>query len=88
MFKTFLIAGAMTICQVAIVQSVMAQQTPPAVEGGKSDNELIGYFLGFSVGQNMGQSGFTANDIAMEAFLKGFQEGVALKEPALSSEQL
>jgi len=88
MFKTFLIAGAMTICQVAIVQSVMAQQTPPAVEAGKSDNELIGYFLGFSVGQNMGQSGFKANDIAMEAFLKGFQEGVALKEPALSSEQL
>jgi FKBP-type peptidyl-prolyl cis-trans isomerase FklB len=88
MFKTFLIAGAMTICQVAIVQSVMAQQTPPAVEAGKSDNELIGYFLGFSVGQNMGQSGFTANDIAMEAFLKGFQEGVALKEPALTSEQL
>ena len=88
MFKTFLIAGAMTICQVAIVQSVKAQQTPPAVEAGKSDSEQIGYFLGFSVGQNMGKSGFTANDIAMEAFLKGFQEGVTLKEPALTSEQL
>ena len=87
MFKSILIAGAMTICQVAIVQSVMAQETPPAA-AGKSDNELIGYFLGFSVGQNMGQSGFKAEDITMEAFLKGFQEGVALKEPALTTEQL
>ena len=88
MFKSFLIAGAMTICQAAIVQSIMAQDTPPAAAEAKSDGELIGYFLGFSVGQNMGKSGFTANDIAMEAFLKGFQEGVTLKEPALTSEQL
>ncbi len=88
MFKSFLIAGAMTICQVAIVQSVMAQETPPAANPGMSDNELIGYFLGFSVGQNMGQSGFKAEDMKLEAFLKGFQEGVALKEPTLTSEQL
>ena len=87
MFKSFLIAGAMTICQVAIVQSIMAQDTPPAAAEAKSDGELIGYFLGFSVGQNMGQSGFKATDITMEAFLKGFQEGVALKEPAMTNEQ-
>ena len=53
----------MTICQVAIVQSVMAQETPPAPNAGMSDNELIGYFLGYSVGQNMGQSGFKAEDM-------------------------
>ena len=87
MFKSFLIAGAMTICQAAIVQSIMAQDTPPAAAEAKSDGELIGYFLGFSVGQNMGQSGFKAPDITMEAFLKGFQEGVALKEPAMTNEQ-
>lgn len=88
MFKSFLIAGAMTICPVAIVQSVTAQETPPVADAGMSENELIGYFLGFSVGQNMGQSGFKVEDMKLEAFLKGFQEGVALKQPAMTNEQL
>jgi len=95
MFKRFLLAGALTICQVAIVQSVMAQDTPPATDAGKPasdagkpDSELIGYFLGFSVGQNMGQSGFKADDLTLESFLTGFKDGVMLKEPTLTSEQL
>ena len=86
MFKRFLLAGALTICQVAIVQSVMAQQPPAAA--GKSDTDVIGYFLGFSVGQNMGQSGFKADDLNLETFLTGFKDGVTLKEAALTSEQL
>ena len=88
MFKRFLIAGVLTICQVAIVQSVMAQQQPPAADTSKPDNELIGYFLGFSVGQNMGQSGFKADDLTLESFLAGFKDGVTLKKPTLTPEQL
>lgn len=88
MFKRFLIAGVLTICQVAIVQSVKAQDTPQVAAADMPADKLVGYFLGFSVGQNMGQSGFKATDLSLESFLAGFKDGVAVKEPALSEAQL
>ena len=88
MIIRFLIAGVLTISQVAIVQSVMAQDAPQVAAADMPDDKVVGYFLGFSVGQNMGQSGFKATDLSLESFLAGFKDGVAVKEPALSEAQL
>ena len=84
MFKRFLFVGALTICQVSIVQCVLAQDTPAASDDAKS----IGYFLGFSVGQQMKQNGFQTGDFSIDSMIAGFSDGFTSKDPALKDDQL
>ena len=83
MLKRFLLVGALTICQVSIVQSVLAQDTPAS-----DDTKSIGYFLGFSVGQQMRANGFKTGDFSIDSMLAGFNDGFSDKEPTLNDDQL
>lgn len=83
MFKKFLLVGALTICHVSIVQCVLAQDTPAS-----DDTKSIGYFLGFSVGQQMKANGFQAGDFSVDSMLAGFNDGFDDKEPGLTDDQL
>ncbi|MGI9470080.1 MAG: FKBP-type peptidyl-prolyl cis-trans isomerase [Rubripirellula sp.] len=85
MLKRFLLVGALTICHVTVVQNVLAQDTPAAPV---KDDKSIGYFLGFSVGQQMKQNGFQNGDFSIESMMTGFSDGFENKDPGLTDEQL
>ena len=70
--------------QLALIAPSMAQ----APEGNNTVKDPLSYFLGISVGQQMGQSGFQVTDLDLEQLLLGFQDGIQGKPPALSEEQL
>ncbi|WP_146403692.1 FKBP-type peptidyl-prolyl cis-trans isomerase [Planctomycetes bacterium CA13] len=54
----------------------------------ESPSQEIGYFLGVSVGQQMGAQGFQAEDIDLEALAAGVTDGLSDTEPAMSDDQL
>jgi len=83
MSKSILTAALCTLSVVAMTTSAAAQDQSA---GGSPDP--IGYFLGYSVGQQMSQSGFETGDFDFQAMLKGFEDAFAGKEAALSDEQL
>ena len=75
--RTRLIAvSAMLIASAANAQEV---ETP---------QQQIGYFLGLSVGQQMGQSGFEQADFSIDSLVAGFKDGLGGKESVLSDDQL
>lgn len=51
--------------------------------------EPIGYFLGFSLGQDMKQrSGFQNGDFDVQALVKGFTDGLGGEEPMMTEDEL
>jgi FKBP-type peptidyl-prolyl cis-trans isomerase FklB len=80
MLKRTAVLGAMFL-QISIVSSAFAQE-------GAGVKDPLSYFLGVSVGQQMGQSGFKLSDLDMEGLVAGFRDGIQNKEPALTQAQL
>ena len=64
--------------------------SPTMAEDDSYDTEAkeIGYFLGVSVGQQMGSQGFQVADIDMDTLAKGIADGISGEEPNMSNEQL
>ncbi|MDA8697295.1 FKBP-type peptidyl-prolyl cis-trans isomerase [Rhodopirellula sp.] len=76
LFGTFLL-------QLALIAPAIAQAPE-----GNTVKDPLSYFLGISVGQQMGQSGFQLTDLDVNQLLLGFQDGIQGKPPALTEEQL
>ena len=76
LFGTFLL-------QLALIAPAIAQAPE-----GNTVKDPLSYFLGSSVGQQMGQSGFQLTDLDVNQLLLGFQDGIQGKPPALTEEQL
>lgn len=51
-------------------------------------DDVIGYFLGFSVGQSFAGQGFEDGDFTFEAMQKGMADALAGNDPGLTQEQL
>ena len=71
------------LLQLSLIAPAMAQAPQ-----GDTVKDPLSYFLGISVGQQMGQSGFQITDLDVNQLLVGFQDGIQGKEPALTEEQL
>ena len=71
------------LLQLALVVPATAQAPE-----GNTVKDPLSYFLGISVGQQMGQSGFQMADLDVDQLLLGFQDGIQGKPPALTEEQL
>lgn len=70
------------VLQVSLITPALAQEPEtPTVK------DPLSYFLGVSVGQQMGQSGFRISDLDINELLAGFQDGIQNKEPALTQAQ-
>ncbi len=76
----------------AIVAAGIPLHSPPSAaqdaDAKPATKESIGYFLGFSVGQQMSQSGLRIADFDLQTFTAGFSDGLSKKEPTLAPEQL
>jgi len=83
---TLLFGGFALVTSTFMTGSVMGQDT--AESKYTTDAEEIGYFLGVSIGQQMGAQGFQAEDIDMQALIAGATDGIAANEPNMSDEQL
>ena len=79
-----MVAALTMLCLLAMPQ--LHAQDDAAAAGSVDDS--IGYFLGISIGQQLRQTGFREGDFGTDALLKGFSDGFADKEVALSEEQL
>ncbi|WP_146528873.1 FKBP-type peptidyl-prolyl cis-trans isomerase [Novipirellula artificiosorum] len=64
----------------------MAQET--AARTYNTVSEEMGYFLGVSIGQQMGSQGFQAEDLDLKALVAGVTDGLNDTEPAMTDEQL
>ena len=72
-----------TLLQISILSTAFAQEgEAPGVK------DPLSYFLGISVGQQMGSSGFQLSDLDLEGLIAGFKDGIENKEPALTQSQL
>lgn len=80
----------LSLVGVILVAAISAHPQPLSAQEAKSDAAVdpIGYFLGISMGQQMCQSGFKLGDFDLDGIKAGFADGLANKEPAMSSEQL
>ena len=87
MLKRISVLGA-TILQVSLLSPLFAQEAPAAGGQASTVKDPLSYFLGISVGQQMGQSGFQLGDLNLEGLMEGFRDGIENKEPALSQSQL
>ena len=75
------VLGALLL-QISLITPTLAQEPEtPTVK------DPLSYFLGVSVGQQMGQSGFQITDLDLNELLAGFQDGIQNKEPALTQAQ-
>ncbi len=82
MLNRFTLFGTVLL-QLALVAPAIAQAPE-----GKTVKDPLSYFLGISVGQQMGQSGFQLSDLDIDQVLLGFQDGIQNKPPALTEAQL
>lgn len=82
MLNRFTLFGTVLL-QLALVAPAIAQAPE-----GKTVKDPLSYFLGISVGQQMGQSGFQLSDLDVDQVLLGFQDGIQNKPPALTEAQL
>jgi FKBP-type peptidyl-prolyl cis-trans isomerase FklB len=82
MNKKLLVLAA-AVCQLSVLSAVVAQEPQAPVI-----KDTMSYFLGISVGQQMGQSGFKVTDLDLESLVAGFRDGIEDKEPALTQTQL
>ena len=82
MLKRITVLGVM-ILQISVISSSLSQKGQ-----ARDVKDPLSYFLGISVGQQMGQSGFKLTDLNLEGLLAGFRDGIENKEPALTQEQL
>ena len=82
MLKRISVLGAM-ILQISLLSSAFAQEDQAPVV-----KDPLSYFLGISVGQQMGSSGFRLTDLDLEGLIAGFRDGIENKEPALTQSQL
>lgn len=64
-------------------QDAAAPAAPAAVPA-----DPVGYFLGMSVGQQMAQQGFQAQDFSGAGFAAGINDALAGKDAALTDEQM
>ena len=82
MLKRISLLGA-TLLQISLLSTTFAQESEaPGVK------DPLSYFLGISVGQQMGSSGFQLTDLDLEGLIAGFKDGITNKEPALTEAQL
>jgi FKBP-type peptidyl-prolyl cis-trans isomerase FklB len=72
----------------AILAAWCLALVPPAFAQDESGADSIGYFLGYSVGQQMKQSGFAEGDFSLESLSQGFADAFGGKEAKLNDEQL
>ena len=84
-FRPF--GGTLLVVFTLMATQIMAQETAPA-PAGESTETSIGYFLGFSVGQQMAQQGFQKGDFDVVAMGKGVNDALAGGEPNLTDAQL
>ena len=82
MLNRFTLFGTVLL-QLALVAPAIAQAPE-----GKTVKDPFSYFLGISVGQQMGQSGFQLSDLDVDQVLLGFKDGIQNKPPALTEAQL
>lgn len=77
-FRTFtlLLIALMTMAQPTIAQDEM------------SEDDALGYFLGYTIAQQLAQQGFENGDFAFEGMQKGISDALAGNAPGLSDEQL
>ena len=73
---------ALMLASTASSEFVMAQDAPAATQ------EDVGYFLGMSVGQQLAQQGFKAEDFTAAGLTKGLTDALAGKDPALTDKQM
>jgi len=80
-----LVVGAIvaSIATLHAAGTVMSQDA--AAAPSKQD---IGYFLGMSVGQQLLQQGFTADDLTVEGLTSGLTDALSGQEVSLSDDQL
>lgn len=74
--------------QDAAAQDAAAQDTAAAADQAASQADPVGYFLGMSVGQQMGQQGFQSKDFTGAGFAAGINDALAGKDAALTDEQM
>lgn len=74
----------MLVALVAITGLCQTASAQDEAGSGKS----VGYFLGLSMGQQMGGAGFEATDFDFDSLLSGFKDGLAKNDPKLNEEQL
>ncbi len=89
---TLLVVFSMMVSSL-MTQSISAQDKEKAASEKAPVNEMtteesIGYFLGFSVGQNMVSQGFKKGDFDVPSLSKGLNEALAGGEPNLTQTQL
>jgi len=69
--------------------ALLTMTTSVTAQENQADTEdVVGYYLGFSVGQQFSGQGFDENDFTFEAMQKGLMDALAGKQPSLSQDQL
>ncbi|TWU34493.1 FKBP-type 22 kDa peptidyl-prolyl cis-trans isomerase [Novipirellula artificiosorum] len=81
-----LFSGLALVTLFSTTGSLMAQET--AARTYNTVSEEMGYFLGVSIGQQMGSQGFQAEDLDLKALVAGVTDGLNDTEPAMTDEQL
>lgn len=71
-----------------LLAAVGVVSLPAASAQETSGENSIGYFLGYSVGQQMTQSGFEDGDFNLDSLMEGFRDAFGGKEAKLNDEQL
>ncbi len=82
MSKRFLAVATLAAWCLAPLPLASAQDEAPL------DPNAIGYFLGYSVGQQMKANGFAQGDFQMERLMEGFRDGFDGKDATMTDEQL
>lgn len=70
----------------ALTTTVLAQDETAPKPASAMEN--IGYFLGYSVGQQMKQNGFAEGDFKIESLIAGFRDAFAEEPAKLSPDEL
>lgn len=69
-----------------LILITMAQ--PTIAQDEMSEDDTLGYFLGYTIAQQLAQQGFENGDFAFEGMQKGISDALAGEAPGLSDEQL
>ena len=69
-----------------LILITMAQ--PTSAQEKMSDDDALGYFLGYTIAQQLAQQGFQNGDFAFEGMQKGIADALDGTTPVLSDEQL
>ena len=91
--RSFLQFGGLALVSLSLMtSSTMAQddaaKTEDAPRKYEKQADEIGYFLGVSLGQQMSNQGFQAEDMNFETLIAGLKDGLASNDPAMGDDQL